>query len=356
MHNLSGEYVVKLDGEEIARSKNVITDSGRSTIKKYLIGSVPVWGSSIGIGVVSTTATTSDTRLKFEADRRSITSKTIYRPKNYLSSVVVSGTNTAVFTTVENNKFAVNDVVTVAGVTGTNATALNASHTVTAVGTNSFTIVKTGLTNGTTAINATAIGEELILLKATFPDSLAVRINEIGVYPAITNLTTNLYNVELLSDFSESDWGTFGSSTSLIGSSNLTATTTTKTISNVSMSFDGYISTDKVALLVNNPTASAKTVTVTFTNSAGATKAYSFTSTTATGSQVIEVDVGYNTLGTVYSMSVASTANIDLDAISLVSIDGLGVSNYIVSRSALASTIVKAAGQQLEIEYSMRLG
>lgn len=356
MHNLSGEYVVRLDGKEVARSKNVITDSGRSTIKKFLIGSIPTWGSSIGIGVLNTAATTADTRLKFEADRRSVTSKTIYRPKNYLSSVVVTGTNTAVFTTVEKNKFAVNDVVVVAGATGTNAAALNATHTVTAIGDTSFTISKTGLTNGTTAINATATGEELILLKATFPDSLAIRINEIGVYPSIANLTTNLYNVELLSDFSEPDWGTFGSSTSLIGSSNLTATTTTKTINNLSLIFDGYISTDKIALLVNNPSASAKTVTVLFTNSNATTKSYTFTTTAFSGVQVVEVNVGVNTLSTVVSMTVSSTADIDLDAIALISIDGLGVSNSIVSRSALSSTIIKTAGQQMEIEYSMRLG
>lgn len=359
MSNFNGEYAIILDGKEVARSKNLITTAGKSIIKKFLIGSYPVWGSAIGLGVMPTAATAADTRLKFEADRRSITSKTLIRPKNYISSFTVSGTTTVTFTTVETNKMEVGDLVTVSGITNVGYTALNTTHTVTAVGTNSFSATISALTNTTNAAtSATAIGEELVLLKASFPDSLSMIIKEIGVFPTVANSTTNLYNISLLSDFSEDGWttagATAGTETSLIGLKNIQCGTTEKTITGVSLVFDGYTAKDKIALLVNNATAVAKDVTVTFAGTT--TKAFVFAVPATAGSQVIELDLGSHGLSTATSMAVkTSTGTVDLDAIALINADDYGVVNSIVSRSVLASPVTKLAGQQLEIEYSMRL-
>lgn len=71
----SGTYVFKLDGEEIARSKNVITNAGKDIIASYMAGTIGEWAGAFAIGVGATTAAVTDAKLDFEFYRAPISSK-----------------------------------------------------------------------------------------------------------------------------------------------------------------------------------------------------------------------------------------------------------------------------------------
>ena len=354
--NLSGSYIILLDGEEVCRSKNLITTVGKTTIKQFMVGAYPSWASALGIGTQSTAVNTSDTKLGYEIDRREIVTKSLFTPTNSISTITTSGTNTALFTTRENVQLTVGDTVTVSGVTGTGITGLNTSHTVTATTSTTFTVTKTGLTNGEFAqTTAYAVGEETILLKAVFPDTLSAVIREVGVFSTIANTYSGQYNNKIISDFSEEGWSATGSLTPLVGTDTVLASTTSQTLSNISNTIDGYSPVDKLYLLINNPLAVAKTLTITLGNSSSS-QSFAFSIPATAGSQVVSLALGTLTISSISYITVStSTGTVELDALSVVNFDEYGAPDNMVSRSVLSANITKTAGQQLEIEYSMRI-
>jgi hypothetical protein len=73
-----GSYRFLLDGQEVASSKNIITTTGKETIKRFLAGNIVDWCGGMAVGAISTAASTSDTALYFEIDRE----KTLFRSFN----------------------------------------------------------------------------------------------------------------------------------------------------------------------------------------------------------------------------------------------------------------------------------
>lgn len=70
---IQGSYRFFLDGEEVAHSKNIITTTGKETIKRFLAGNIVDWCGGMGIGAMNTTAVVGDTALGFEIDREPTT-------------------------------------------------------------------------------------------------------------------------------------------------------------------------------------------------------------------------------------------------------------------------------------------
>lgn len=63
---LKGTYVFKVNGREIGRQENLLTDQGKRIIAAYLAGNAPAWAGAIAIGAGDTAATVYDQRLAFE--------------------------------------------------------------------------------------------------------------------------------------------------------------------------------------------------------------------------------------------------------------------------------------------------
>lgn len=74
---INGSYNLYLDGQLVAKSKNIITTSGKEIIKQYLAGNIPTWSGAIAIGAIDTTASLTDEYLKFEILRQATLTKSV---------------------------------------------------------------------------------------------------------------------------------------------------------------------------------------------------------------------------------------------------------------------------------------
>lgn len=75
--SLFGEYVFYEDGQEVYRSKNLLTKFGKRYITQYLAGQQNSATKDIAIGIGSTTATVNDTQLGFEFYKSPVTLNSI---------------------------------------------------------------------------------------------------------------------------------------------------------------------------------------------------------------------------------------------------------------------------------------
>lgn len=75
--SLNGEYIFYKNGIEVARSKNIVTTSGKEAILKYLSRESYEYASRIVLGCGSTTATASDEFLSLEMFATAINFKTL---------------------------------------------------------------------------------------------------------------------------------------------------------------------------------------------------------------------------------------------------------------------------------------
>jgi hypothetical protein len=75
--NLFGEYVFYQDGQEICRSKNLLTKFGKRYITQYLAGQQNSSAKDIAIGTGSSAATVNDTQLGFEFYKSPVTMNSI---------------------------------------------------------------------------------------------------------------------------------------------------------------------------------------------------------------------------------------------------------------------------------------
>lgn len=75
--NLCGEYVFYEDGQEIYRSKNLLTKFGKRYITQYLAGQENSSAKDIAIGIGSDAATVNDTQLGFEFYKSPVTMNSI---------------------------------------------------------------------------------------------------------------------------------------------------------------------------------------------------------------------------------------------------------------------------------------
>lgn len=361
---ITGKYSFILDGEVVCESENIVTNVGKSAIRSFLVGDTNNWAAALGVGVGTSTATATQTKLDFEVDREPIRLKTTVTPRHFISKITITGGNTATFTLLEYPKFVSGDTITISG-TSVSGSTVNGTFTAGTVNVSAktFTITKSGLTNQTDVSQESqespyVEGQNNIVLKSRFSDELAMVIKEVGVFSSYETRYDSGYNVGIISDFSESSWGTYGSTTPFVGSKNITCTTTLKTLTDMSFSMDPYVTHDKLYLLVNNPNTTAKTVTITLYTSDIIYQSFSFSVAGSSGVQILEAEITEPiTISTVSKMTVvSSTGSVDLDALSVVNFDEFGAPDKMVSRSVLPTPITKVAGKQLEVEYTMRIG
>lgn len=306
---IKGTYIFYQDGKEIYRSPNVITKFGKRFITTYLAGLLTDARKDMAFGIDSTAATVDDTRLGFE----------FYRTPILLSST---------------------DIQTVSSVT-------------------SYSIV----------------------YKATIPQDVAGLINEVGLYPA-SRISANSYDSKFISDFTDilnwtdssgnnptisSLYSRMGSTTCLM-ISNDTSAETYKLSTNLDLS--GYSINDSIRLSYYKADANLSTIKLRFYSSNSDYYETTITPTAGTGNKITDNILmssiysnitgtpnksAINNVGIIITPTSGNTTSVYMDGLRINDEDTFDPGFGIISRSVFASTLEKAAGRPVDVEYRLDL-
>jgi len=298
---IKGTYVFKQGGIEIGRSENLITTNGKNTILKYLTNSTSEWAAAITVGALPTAATVNDMTLKYEIARTAVTLKSY--------------------------------------ITGT---------------------------------------PNLIVVKGTLDSSVVANIYEVGVFPLATGQVFGARDQFSVEDFSNiTNWTTtvgtayttnayaaqspISPRTGLYSINMASSSTIKNSLEAISLAKYGVI--DTLDILVNVPTGSTGSLSLSFTDVNGinysfAPSSYSFTN--STGSSVYQVlsanlTPGLLALSSITSLSISTTSAIIIDAVRVSIASELSANTGLVSRSVLTTPIAKVYGIPLDIEYFVQL-
>lgn len=205
-------------------------------------------------------------------------------------------------------------------------------------------------------LTKTVDGSGMIVLRTSFPLDLKAKINEIGVYPFKNTTANGKYQDSVISDFSEGSWigGTEDSTNSYVGSKRiiLDSSHTSTELSGISIDLSGYSKSDKIELLLDNLDSNAKVIIVDFSDGLN-TDTFTFY-ISSTGLQAVSQVLGDKTVSVATSITLTSFStykDVAFDCLKFLNADESGYATNLVSRSVTSETIIKEAGQDLEIEY-----
>lgn len=306
---IKGTYVFYQDGKEILRSPNIITKFGKRFLTTYLAGLLPDPRKDIAFGIDSTAATADDTRLGFE----------FYRLPVELSST---------------------DIQTLGETT-------------------TYSIV----------------------YKTTIPQDVVGLINEIGLYPS-SRTSSNNYDSKFISDFTDilnwtdslgfnpvlsSLYSRMGDTTCLMTSNDISAETYKL---NTNLDLSGYSINDSIRLSYYKADANLQSITLRFYSSDSDYYQTVITPASGTGAKItsnilmssIYANVtgtpnksSINKVGIIITPTSGQTTSVYMDGLRINDEDTFDPTFGIISRSVFASTLEKAAGRPVDVEYRMDL-
>ena len=261
---------------------------------------------------------------------------------------------------------------------GIDSTAVNSSGNDTRLG---FEFYRLPVTLGTIDIQTDENGDSTyaVVYKATLPQDVAGKINEIGLYPS-SRISVNNFDSKFISDFENNLlWVDLNSNNpELVTSpaprigatmSKVTAALSTSVEYKSSFSsFDlsGYSSNDTLTLAFNQADTNLSSIKVKFYSSDTAYSYATFSGLTSTGNNIKQVSL--SSLQTSGDPDVTSITKVGIEVAAkntgatIVYLDGLRINDEdtfdprfgLIARSVLSSTLEKKAGRPADIEY--RLG
>jgi hypothetical protein len=261
---------------------------------------------------------------------------------------------------------------------GIDSTAVNSSGNDTRLG---FEFYRLPVTLGTIDIQTDENGDSTyaVVYKATLPQDVAGKINEIGLYPS-SRISVNNFDSKFISDFENNLlWADSNSNNpELVTSpaprigatmSKVTAASSTSVEYKSSFSsFDlsGYSSNDTLTLAFNQADTNLSSIKVKFYSSDTAYSYATFSGLTSIGNNVKQVSL--SSLQTSGDPDVTSITKVGIEVTAkntgstIVYLDGLRINDEdtfdprfgLIARSVLSSTLEKKAGRPADIEY--RLG
>lgn len=286
---MRGTYRIYQNGKLIAESSNLITTEGKRAILRYLSGHTGAFVKSLCVGTSSVAADVADTKLGFEVARANV----MVTSPDYLAQKIV--------------------------------------------------------------------------FKATLPQEAAFAVWEIGSLTGAAQDTTGqaIMSFDSLSE----PWSnvSFVADTNRIGGdearvSAALSATTTASLTELAMDFSQYLDNDKFSLAYEPGNANTASVKVRFLSSAGNYFEYTITNPSAgykveTWNKSAMTKTGTPAWDAITSMEVSVTAKaagattVDFDGLRIDSIPDSAMDNILVSRTVLASPVVKLAATQMDIEY-----
>jgi hypothetical protein len=292
---MKGTYRYYQNGKLIAEQNNLITTEGQRLILRYLSGNAASLGSAIGLGVIGTPATVSDSRLGFEVYRAPVEIRSIDYDAN---SVLFKGT-------VDQNSV--------------------------------FTLYEAGLWS--TETNALGAQDSEIL--TTFDTTVE----------EWTNVTVDATQTRFTSDSIRVD---------------ATASSTTSPRTTVDMDLVGYSTEDLFSLAFYKPNGNVTTLALYFGNSltGGNLKLSKSITSLPTGYNIVQfkkgdfVATGSITWDQIDTFGVDVTAGatagyVILDGLRIEDTDTPDQDHVLVSRTILATPLVKTDTAPMDVEYSL---
>lgn len=397
---ISGVYKFYQNGELIGEAENSMTEVGRILAVKTIMGAIPNFATSMGIGV-SSTANTYNT---------------------IPTQIVVSGTfpSQTVVVSVATHSLAIGSKVTFSGITNANITGLNGTYqTITATTGTSLTFTSSAsLTNGTFTTGLGTFGNlssdltlglrvatcpvigtnidsnstyDAIMFKGRISDPLQYKIYEVGIFsePLLSGSTgykqelavafessDNLYNpaagvLKYLTDDNYADTNhriinkndaTYGSFFRIGTKALLLAGTQEIYTENSFTGLDQYDQTDKVILGFYSSTT--KTSYVRFYSGGGTSNYITFSFAGVAGYNVISNNISQGAVTgsfdwsniTRVSFYTSGSGYVILDGLKFENINELDTNRGLISRAVLPQEILKVAKIPVDIEYALRIG
>lgn len=303
---IKGTYIFYEDGKEIYRSSNVITKFGKRFLTNLIAGNEDMDAKSLAFGIDDTTATDMDTRLGFE----------FYRvPVSFGSTDIQPGETT------------------------------------------SYSVV----------------------YKATIPQDVIGTVKEVGLYPEFRQ-STNIYDSKFITEFdSQLDWtnvvvpsatgATIGANLLVMDSDSGVAKEYKSDIAVID--FSGYSVNDSIRLAYYKNDNNLASIKLRFYSSATAYYEVTITPASGTGNR-ISSDIlmstvfagatspapdptNINKIGIIITPT-SGIASVGMDALRINDEDTFDPSFGLISRSVLATPLVKLAGRPVDVEYRLDLG
>ena len=250
-----------------------------------------------------------------------------------------------------------------------------------------FEFYRAGVFLGSTDIqtnNTTGITTYSVVYKTTLPTDVEGIITEVGLFPT-TNLSNTDYSSRYISSFEDVTlWSDVSGNqppkvttpTAKIGSSSFQITAAAGQTKYYSLDtvFDmsGYGINDKISIAFNQRDLNLDYIYVKFYSSTTAYKELRFLATSSIGNKILKAP-----MTSVFNSTYSSTDQVDFSAIikievgakaktsaTTVLLDALKIddnntynSQYgLISRSVLATPIIKKLGVEMDIEYKINLG
>jgi hypothetical protein len=211
-----------------------------------------------------------------------------------------------------------------------------------------------------------------VVFKGQLSSEVECIIYETGIRTLLNS--GNQFDSQMLLNFSDSDLtsaGTYVATNSRLGSAlQLTAaasTTTTSNISNIFYDLSGYSATDQFTLVYRANNAFVSNISMRFKTDAsnyytvslgaGVNGVYTLT----TFNKSVPVATGAPDWANITSIDVmitataGGTASVDFDGLRIEDRDSFREEDVLVSRSVLATPVVKASGFPLDVEYRITL-
>lgn len=291
---IKGVYYFYQDGELLAKSENILTTEGKRLLLRVLAEQAASLGQAIGVGVSAVAATAADTRLGWEVDRSAIDIKAV----DYDNSLVV--------------------------------------------------------------------------MKTTLPQNTAYTIYEIGLWSQFTNSLNTETSSRILTTF-ETDvenWTNFTLDTTQNRTSrnamriDANASTTKIAVSNVDLDLSGYSSVDQFSVAFYKANNNINTLGLVFESATGVYRKNTTVSSLPVGYNVINLNKGdFVATGTpdwsaITKIDIEVTAGgtagyLIMDGIRIEDADTLNPDYALVSRSVLASPLVKTDNSPMDVEYAL---
>ena len=261
---------------------------------------------------------------------------------------------------------------------GIDSTAVNSSGNDTRLG---FEFYRLPVTLGTIDIQTDENGDSTyaVVYKATLPQDVAGKINEIGLYPS-SRISVNNFDSKFISDFENnllwvdsnsnnpelvtSPAPRIGATMSKVTAASSTSVEYKSSFSSFDLS--GYSSNDTLTLAFNQADTNLSSIKVKFYSSDTAYSYATFSGLTSTGNNIKQVSL--SSLQTSGDPDVTSITKVGIEVTAkntgatIVYLDGLRINDEdtfdprfgLIARSVLSSTLEKKAGRPADIEY--RLG
>jgi hypothetical protein len=387
---MHGIYRVYKNNEIISESNNLITSNGKDVIHQYMAGIIEDWASSIAIGAYNTAATINDYKLNYEISRFGITTR------SPINSVI---TSTTISGSAGSTQVVVGSSAGLSVGQSLVGTGINSSATVSIVSISGASLT---MSHANTASMSGATGyfktPKSVKFKATVPEGIDCIIYELGIFTNTIGQSPDSFEDKIITNFDE-DVSTLGWTA---GTSTSTYASYSPRLSNKTLNVAVSTSSQRIVLgstssaiaigSASSPAGSLDLDTKIFSNNFDTAKLLVYSTGTASitvkgqdnstitsaspdnaitlisnasvaaGVNLVEAIISkgslYNdTLSKLEISYICGSGSVGLyfDSLKFSHSGNFNIYHGLVSRSVLATPIVKTAQESIDIEYEIYL-